>query len=125
MKLSLSNVRLTNFTINILAIILGILWWSLLSELHRCQRTITIPLCFYNTKQCTVIAPELVTITLGGKKSHLRTVDAATVAAHINAATLPEHTSPLTLKQEYLLLPQTINLLSYSPSNLLVTVEKR
>jgi hypothetical protein len=125
MNLSLHNVQLTNFTINILAIIMGILWWSFLSELHRAQRTVTIPLCFYKGGNYTITAPEQVTITLSGKKSQLRTLDSTTLAAHIDATSLPEQSSVLMLTEKHLLLPQTINLLSYSPSNLVVTLRKK
>lgn len=124
MRHLINNARLTNFTINSMAIILGILWWSVLSELHRSQRTITIPLCFYNAGQSHICAPENITITISGKRSHLRALNASNVAAHIDAQSLPEKTSMLNLKQEHLLLPQLVNLVSYSPSNPLVTLQK-
>lgn len=124
MRLLINNVRLTNFTINSMAIIFGILWWSVLSNLHRAQRTITIPLCFYNTNQLHVTAPETIAITISGKRSHLRSLNASNVAIHMDAQSLPEQTSILNIRQEHLLLPQNVNLVSYSPSNPLVTLQK-
>jgi hypothetical protein len=119
----LLNVPLTKFSINLMSCLLGILWWSIASEAHKAYQTFTIPLCFYNMEKKMVQAPDTLSITLSGKKSQLRALNRSDVAAHINAAILPKKTSVLVLKKEHLLLPQTINLVSYSPSNPLITVQ--
>lgn len=124
MRLSFYNGHLNNVTLYSMAIILGILWWSIASELNRASRTFTVPICFYNTESNTIKAPEIIRITLGGKRSHLRLLNDMNVAVHIDAQTIPEKTTVLKIKQEHLLLPQNIKLLSYSPSNPLVTREK-
>lgn len=124
MLLPLHNHRLTTFTISSMAIILGILWWLVASEFNRSSRTLLVPLCFYNSALCKIEAPESITVTLGGKRSHLRALNPTNIAIHIDAETITEKTTVLSIRQEHLLLPQNINLVSYSPSNPLVKRER-
>ena len=124
MRLPFHTIPMTTFTINSISCILGILWWSIASQMHRSYRTITIPLCFYNTEQYTISAPETICITLAGKRSALRALNKQDIAAHIDTKALPSKKVVINLKEEHLLLPQSIKLISYIPSNLIVTLQK-
>jgi len=80
-------------------------------------------LCFYNTEQQQIQAPETIQVELQGKRSDLLLLDLRALAVHINAHLLTEPLQTITISKKNLFLPDSINLVHYVPSN--VTIQTR
>ena len=107
--------------LKLVSLMLGYTFWYIFSHAHNTTLWIQVPLCFYNLPDHTSIqAPEQVSIKVQGKRSLLRAMDFDQLAIHVNASKLKQGKNVLAFNQESLFLPESINLLHYSPSNPIV-----
>lgn len=78
--------------------------------------TIEVPLSFYNTSpDLQIVAPEMVAVTFGAKKSELRQLDLSNTAIHVDARMLHQGVNRLDISHKNLLLPHTVTLVNYRP----------
>lgn len=125
MRISLQKTLLNRNFLRISALLIGSTLWSIMSGMHYSTITLTVPVCFYNEASATQCdAPEFLTITLQGKKSDLRTIDYASLAAHIDAQTVSNKKQGLSITNKNLFLPSHVKLLHYSPMNFAVETSK-
>ena len=108
--------------INAFIIALGI--WHVT---HQSEMTLNhaIPLCFYNqSPHYHIESPECVQITLRGKKKDLDPLHLSELAFHYDCNKLALGAQTLELSKMNLFLPETIKLLHYKPSQVVVMVKK-
>ncbi len=121
MALRIKTVLLGNAPLKVFSLILGYALWYIIGNAMSTTASLNVPLSFYNVPENTKVnAPESITIQIRGKRSLLRALDTDRLAIHINAQELNEETNSITLTNNMLLLPETINLVHYSPSNIVV-----
>lgn len=100
-----------------ISLIIGLLFWTLMSDSFTTSRWVTIPVCFYNRASETIEAPETIKVELRGRRSHLRHLQVQTLALHIDAQTLKPGTTTVQLTPDQLSLPATITLGEIIPHN--------
>lgn len=117
MQPSLRKVLTSNPIHKVCSLIIGITVWGVISPLHNDMLTIEVPLCFYNTPQQGMgtlpQAPERITVTLRGKRSALRRLDRANLAAHVDTAHIDASGIIPRITEKNLLLPKTIKVVEY------------
>lgn len=125
MKSSLKNILTKNTPLKVCSLILGYAFWCLLGSIQPITTQIAVPLCFYNTHDNKQLdAPEIVTVTLAGKRSHLRALDRNKLAIHIDAQDIETGTNPVAITSDTLFLPDTIKLVHYKPAPIVVTTQE-
>lgn len=125
MNMSLQKTVLNNLTVKIIAAILAYGLWFLLNQSRTISIDLEVPLCFYNgAPSDSISAPEIISLTLSGKSSELRTIDLAALACHIDIDDLHGGENPLVVSNKTLFLPESINLIHYYPSNGCIVVHK-
>lgn len=117
----LKNSLTQNAVIKIISFFIGYGIWISLAQSQTTDLWLTVPLCFYGTEK-KISAPDTLLIHIAGKRNNLYTIDPQQLAIHINTDSLREGPNCLTIKNSELLLPETINLLNWFPSNVTVTV---
>ncbi len=118
MKAPTPKTNKLNVPLKFIALLLGYTFWYIFGSSHTTTAQLTVPLCFYNIPELHRIhAPELISIQIAGKRSAIRALDTDALAVHINAETVHEGKNLLAITQESLLLPESIKLVHYSPSN--------
>ena len=126
MKPSALKQLLNNAPLKIMASILGYAFWSLASNCYTTQRWIEVPLCFYNTSSnITIKAPETISIALSGSRIAVANLDTSALAVHIDSRAMAPGNHVLNINDEHILLPRTLTLAHWSPSNLIITVEQQ
>jgi hypothetical protein len=76
-----------------------------------------VPLCIHSLKYC-ITHPPVVNITLKGPRAALKTIDWKNLAAHIDFDQISQSPPCVSLTTNHLSLPNTIKLISYTPSPL-------
>lgn len=126
MKLKLKTTIQNNATLKVLSFIIGYGLWNIISLSHTHTITLEVPVCFYHESASHIIdAPASISLELEGKKRILRSINKKTVAIHIDAARLHHGPNPLIIDRSTLFLPQTINVVHYSPANTIITVKEK
>ena len=101
----------------------ALIFWYFFSGIHPTTISVAIPVCFYGSTQHQHIdAPEEVTVVLAGKRNYLRNLTQNDLALHINVQELHTGKQSLDLSNAQLFLPESIKLVHYVPSPLIVTV---
>ena len=99
------------------AVLLGFSIWFIISQHHVVSTTRTVALSFYNQpKNTRLYAPENITISSFGPKSHLNQLFHSEYALHVNLSGYKAGTHTIELTQEDLFLPQSVKLLQLNPS---------
>ena len=125
MKAIIKNALLNNLTLKVISLILGYSFWQSCSNTQTIHTTFTIPVCFYNTADTHKLeAPDKIEVTLQATRAQLQNLNVADLAVHIDSQTL--HTGPNTLNvcNDTLLLPSSVKLVHYTPTNVIVTVNE-
>jgi hypothetical protein len=122
MNLSLRKLFLSKHVLKVNALILGYWLWSIISTQQVTTVAYTVPLSFYGDQEVAVEAPEYVTLTLRGYKKDLLLIMADELAVYCNTDMLARGKFPLVLTQKSLFLPDSIKMIHYSPSPLVITV---
>ena len=116
----------SNIFLKAMALVLSFSLWTILSESSLTSIWLTVPLCFYNKNDnLTIKAPETLQVELKGKRSHLKLLNKATVALHIDAQSLVPGPNALSVNHNDLMLPSTIVVADTFPLNCVITVEQR
>ncbi len=107
-----------NAPLKVISLLLGYTFWYIFGSSHTANAWITVPLCFYNVSEKTIIkAPETISLKVAGKRVDLRSLDPQQLAIHVNASKLSPGRNLLTLTDDTLFLPASIKLVHYNPSN--------
>lgn len=125
MQTTLKKSFLSSLFLKASALLLGFLLWSVLSDSFIASRWVNVPLCFYNSENCTITAPESIQVELRGKRSHLKNLDIKALAWHIDAHTLRKGPQTLTIDAHALSLVAPINVRDTIPTLLTITKEER
>lgn len=120
MRQQLKKLLSNNLLVKVISFIFGYCIWSMLSASHVTTVELDVPLCFFNRPALALQAPETVTVQLSGKRTALRALNTKTLAIHIDASRMHIGANPIVLETETLFLPNTIKLLHYSPTNLVI-----
>src|SRR5580693_2934536 len=120
----LKYLLLNNAPLKIISLVLGYSFWHIATINQIITTTVTIPLCFNLAENYTINAPEKINITLKGKRSDLYTIDISSLAAHIDATKLSLGKHGILINEHNLFLPQTISVVCYKPSNIIITITK-
>lgn len=121
MAQTLARRLVNNTPLKLFSLLLGYLMWHILSSHQTITKAITIPVCFYNTTQeRTIKAPETLQITLRGKRSSFNDAYMKDLALHIDAAALTKQTTIVPVSSSQLFLPESIALVNYVPSPLII-----
>ncbi len=105
------------------ALIIGFLFWSTLRDSFTATKWLQVPVCFYNRTSQQIEAPEMIWVELKGRRAHLRTLDIASLAVHIDMLTLHAGPNMIQVTADSLFLPTTIAVGDIVPHNILVTVK--
>lgn len=126
MKFNLKNTIQNNATLKVLSFIIGYGLWNILSASHTHTLALDVPVCFYHEADTHVIdAPASITLELQGKKNVLRSINKKNLALHIDASRLHHGPNQLIIDRSTLFLPETINVVHYSPANTIITVKEK
>ncbi len=107
-----------NAPLKVISLMLGYTFWYIFGNSHSSTAWITVPICFYNVAENSVIkGPETISLKITGKRSDLRSLDPEQLAIHINATQLIPGKNSLSITHNELFLPDSIKLVHYSPSN--------
>lgn len=107
-----------NRLLKVIALLIGYTFWYIFGGSHAAVAELSVPLCFYHVPADTHInAPESISVKLAGKRSDIRAVEHEHLAVHIDASRLQKGKNLLTITKQELLLPNSIKLVQYSPSN--------
>lgn len=121
--LPLKRILLANAPLKIVSLIIGYTFWYIFGHAHTVTTKVQVPVCFYGTSKAFVInSPDTITVELTGKRSHLHSLDLPSLALHINAQKLQVGPNPIEITSATLFLPESIKLINYSPSNMVINV---
>lgn len=91
------------------ALILGFLFWSVLSESFNSSRWILVPIHFYNkAPNITIDAPHVVQVEIKGRRTYLKKIDTQALVINIDAQRLADGPQNLEIRSEHLCLPRTL-----------------
>ncbi len=121
--LSNLNNALRSAPRKLISLVIGYHVWFIVGAWLPTFRTLEIPLCFYTTPEnVQITAPETVQVTLQGSRTDLYHLDTKSLAVHIDTRALTPGSHAITPSHEYLLLPRTMHVTSWSPSNLVINI---
>lgn len=121
----ISHLIFTNLPRKILSIIFGSGCWYFINRTIQSEMQISVPLSFYNSSpDTTIIAPEKVEICLRAQRNKLQSINPHFLAFHIDTQKLAEGSHTISLDAHQLFLPQSIKLIHYTPSPLVIEIQK-
>lgn len=125
MKAIIKNALLNNLTLKVISLILGYSFWQSCSNTQTVHTTFTIPVCFYNTAETHKLeAPDHIEVTLQATRAQLNDLNIDDLAVHIDTQTLHAGPNALNVCNDTLLLPSSVKLVHYTPTNVVVTVNQ-
>jgi len=112
--------------LKIISFILGFLFWFSLSRTYVVTTTYTVPVAVYGLPDGYKLdIPETVHVTLSGKRSDMRLLQAPNIAVHVDGSHLTVGQHNLEVSHTTLFLPEHINVLSYNPVPSIITVTQQ
>ncbi len=122
MVLKPKHIISSNAPLKALALIAGYFFWHLFGSTHLVTMRVTVPLSFYDVPHnWHIAAPESVEVQLRGSRPQLYALQQNPISAHISAQQLIPGKSRLLLDNQTLFLPDSIKLVHYTPSHIIVT----
>jgi len=110
-----------NIPLKLLSFIFGFLLWALFIVAHVEYHDIVIPLSFYGSKKSeTIDSPHFVVASLVGKRIDCNILQKKNLTVHIDASRLEKGENRVNLYEQQLFLPESLKLLNYTPSSILV-----
>jgi hypothetical protein len=110
-----------NLTLKAVSLIMGYTFWFIWSQTQTTAYSLDVPLCVYNVPESAHIeAPETVSVQIAGKLQDIYHLDLDNLAVHIDGATLHEGSNQCIVKNEQLFVPDSIKMIHYAPSNILI-----
>ncbi len=126
MLFQLKNSLISNITLKMVSLLLGLSFWILLDSYTHRAITLDIPICFYEQQSNKEIqSPTSMEVCLRGKRNDFQTMNVDSLAIHINAQHLKTGVNKLIVDQSTLFLPSSIKLVSYTPSNSMIIVKEK
>ena len=108
------------------SLFLGFALWQFFMNHQIGYKQLHSQLSFHDMPATTCIkAPDSVEITVRGTESAINSIDRETLAFHIDASRLHEGENLITLTEHQLFLPERTELLTCTPSTILVYVQKK
>ncbi len=104
-----------NFT-RCAAIFFGYTIWFFSSNFCFVHKKITIPICFYQTTDRIIQAPELVTIQIYGPRHQLHHLNSSELAMHVDVSNFKDGNHEILLSSANLFLPETLKLVELIPA---------
>jgi len=126
MKTIIKTVLLSHPLVKLFAVFCGYCFWLLLASNQITTRTFKIPLMFYNTAAKELISshPE-VEITIKGQRKALHGVEQYSPSVHLDASTPTGVEQQVELSEGNILLPNSVNLVNYSPKSITIHKDAR
>lgn len=126
MQFNFRNNLLSNPALKVLSLIIGYGIWHVLSVNHTHTLAVEVPVCFYNEVAAHEIdAPATIDVELRGKRKIIRALNTKSLALHIDASKLHHGPNPLRVDHTTLFVPNSINVVHYSPANSIITVKEK
>ncbi len=104
-----------NFT-RITAIFFGYCIWFFASNCVWVTKEISIPICFYQTKNRIIQAPEYATIKITGPRNQMHHLNMSDLAINLDIADLQDGNHEIILNSSNLFLPETLKLVELIPA---------
>ncbi|MCK5633244.1 hypothetical protein KAH94_05810 [bacterium] len=124
MKNFLKRVFFSNIQIKLFSFALGYICWSIINQSHSDTTWIDIPVYFYQAEKNAMIeAPEMVKVSLLGKRSDLRSLDTSKTAVHIDTRNLKQGEQIITLSEQQTILPEKVKIDRWAPEKISVKLE--
>lgn len=109
MNTKIKHALTSKIFIRAVSVIIGFLFWTLLSESFTASRWVTIPIAFYNKGSERIESPEHIKVELRGRRSYLKRVDYSKLSLHIDTQTLKPGPNLIEVTADRLFLPSTIS----------------
>jgi hypothetical protein len=122
MNTLIKNALTSSVFLKTTSLILGFLFWTILSDSFTQSIWLTVPLCFYNCSTLKIQAPETIRIELKGKRAFLKQLPTQELAVHIDGKDFKPGTTKIEITPEMLLLPHSVIVGEVVPSACMVTV---
>lgn len=124
MNQTIKSVVLSNTPLKIISLMLGFACWYLISQNQIVKIWVHVPVSFHGVPDHqTLECPETIAVNLAGKRADLYALDREHLAIHIDAPSLVQGKNMVTVTPNTLFLPDTIKLIHYKPSNVLVDLK--
>lgn len=125
--MQLTKIRITSRILDkLIAIILGFFLWTIFCKNNTKNISADIPLCFYNTSDnISYSGPENIKVKLVSKYQDLKNFDIKNLSVHVDAQNLKIGSSNLQINEQDLFLPDSIKIVDYAPSNIVINVEQK
>ncbi len=125
MVLKLKKILCNNIQLKLFSLAFGYIFWYMLGQEHTATIWVTVPIAFFDIpKQYTIESPDTIEMQIAGKRRNLYALDTNVFALHINAQDLKPGPQPIPISPQTLLLPDSIKLLHYYPSNVVAYVHE-
>jgi len=113
----------SNITLKAMAVLMGYVLWSTMSQSQPKELWITIPVSVHSLPDnVTMHSPDTIAVHIAGRKSDLCTLDRQTLALHVDGHHLHAGNNLIPITNTTLFLPDTIKLLHYKPHHVVVTI---
>ena len=125
MNTYLRHALTSSLFLKALSLILGFLFWSILSDSFTGHRWISVPIAFYNVNtEKIACSAETIKVQLKGKRTHLKNLDTCSMALHIDAQSLKTGPQLADITADQFFLPATISIGETMPHAITVTVTR-
>ncbi len=108
MNVKVKHAVTSTIFLKAVSLVIGFLFWSILSESFTAYKWVTIPVAFYNKGNELIESTEKISVELRGKRSHLKNLDSSALSLHIDAQTLKPGPNTIEVTPDQLFLPATI-----------------
>ena len=120
---SIGVILRSNSLLKVSACVTAYILWSMLSDFYIIDFTCTIPVRIETQNNLTIKqAPKYISLTMQGLRKHLRSLDMATLSAHISLQEKEPGLYPLKINRNHFSLPSWIRVVHYTPLNVTVTL---
>lgn len=110
-----------NFT-KISALFFGYCLWFFFSNFETVKRSYTIPVCFYQTEQHLIQAPETVQAIITGSRRHMHYFNHKNLAINIDLSGYELGDHHIFLDQANLFLPEDLKMVELIPSVISISI---
>lgn len=105
---------------------IGYMLWAFIAQFQFTMTSQSIPICFYqNSDQSinrTIIAPDLVMISISGNRKDIYEFNSAESAIHVDISKYSDGDHEIQLSQENLFLPDSLKLIHLVPAHISIKI---
>ncbi len=124
MNTKLNSAFISPLFLKAASLIIGFLFWSILSDSFISSRWVTVPIAFYNKGDEKITSPEHIQVELRGKRSFLKNLDSSVLTLHLDAQILKPGPNSIEVTPDQLFLPSTLFVGETIPHNVIVHIER-